>query len=104
MEPIPTELPLAPWSTGDVYHVKYLDETVDLRTPGRLGLFTVAEHSRAAKHADEQETLFALLRERLADRSDPVRLQAAYFLSLLNDPRTEPEIGICGSRRNAGDW
>jgi putative heme-binding domain-containing protein len=93
MEPIPTELPLAPWSTGDVYHVKYLDETVDLRTRGRLGLFTVAEHWRAAKHADEQEALFALLRERLADRSDPVRLQAAYFLSLLNDPRTEPEIG-----------
>ncbi len=90
--PIPADLPLAPWTTGDVYHVKYLDETVDLRTLGRLGLFTVAEHWRAAKHSDEQEALFGLLRERLADPSEPVRLQAAYFLSLLNDRRTEPEI------------
>ncbi len=54
-----------------------------MRTLGRIGMFTVAEHWNAAKHSAEQETLFALLRERLADPSESVRLQAAYFLSLL---------------------
>ena len=47
----------------------------------------------ASNHSAEQEALFTLLRERLVDPSEAIRLQAAYFLSLLNDRRTEPEIG-----------
>jgi putative heme-binding domain-containing protein len=93
-EPISASLPLAPWQSEDIYRVKYLDETVDLRTLGRLGLFTVAEHWNAQPHSTDQETLFELLRDRLSDSSDAVRLQAAHFLSLLNDPRSEPEIAV----------
>ncbi len=92
-EPIPAELPLTPWTTGDVYHVTYLDETVDLRTARPPRAVHGGRALARAKHSDEQEALFALLHERLADSSEPVRLQAAYFLSLLNDRRTEPDIG-----------
>jgi putative heme-binding domain-containing protein len=91
-KPIDPSLPLAPWAEDAIYKVRYFDETVDLRTLGRLGMFTVAEHWKAGKHTAEQEALFALLRERLADSSDRVRLQAAHFLYLLDDPRTEPLI------------
>jgi putative heme-binding domain-containing protein len=91
-KPIDASLPLAPWAEDAIYKVRYFDETVDLRTLGRLGMFTVAEHWKAGKHTAEQEALFALLRERLADSSDRVRLQAAHFLFLLDDPRTEPLI------------
>ena len=89
-KPITPSLPLSPWDTSEIYRVRYFDETVDLRKLGRLGMFTVAEHWKAGRHTNEQETLFALLRGRLADASEPVRLQAAYFLSLLDDSRSEP--------------
>jgi putative heme-binding domain-containing protein len=92
--PIAASLPLTPWPSADVYHVRYFDETVDLRTLGRLGMFTVAEHWNAQKHTDEQESLFTLLRGRLSDSSERARLEAAHFLFLLNDPRSEPEIGV----------
>jgi putative heme-binding domain-containing protein len=91
--PISASLPLAPWQSDDIYRVKYLDAKVDLRNLGRLGMFTVAEHWNAQKHSADQELLFALLSDRLADSSDAIRLQAAHFLSLLNDPRSEPAIG-----------
>jgi putative heme-binding domain-containing protein len=92
MKPIASSLPLSPWDSEDVYRVRYFDETVDLRKLGRLGMFTVAEHWKAGGHTHEQEALFGLLRERLADSSEPTRLQAAHFLSLLEDPRSEPLI------------
>jgi len=91
-KPIDRSLPLSPWSEDGIYRVRYFDEAVDLRTLGRLGMFTVAEHWKAGKHTDEQEALFALLRERLTDSNDRVRLQAAHFLYLLDDPRSEPMI------------
>ncbi|MBC8117226.1 MAG: c-type cytochrome, partial [Candidatus Saccharimonas sp.] len=69
-------------------------EPIDLRTLGRVGNYTVAEHWKALPHNDEQEQLFALLMERLDDTDDKVRLQAAHFLSLLNDPRSEPKIAL----------
>jgi len=90
--PIPKHLPLSPWRSEGVYHVQYADEKVDLRTFGRIGLFTLAEHWNAGKHTTEQEDLFALLQKRLDDTHEPVRLQAVHFLSLLNDARTEPRI------------
>jgi putative heme-binding domain-containing protein len=91
-KPIDAWLPLTAWPAADVYRVQYLDETVDLRKLGRLGMFTVAEHWKGHKHTAEQEALFALLRERLEDPGEGVRLQAAYFLSLLDDPRSEPVL------------
>ncbi len=90
---IPADLKLAPWRTEDAYTIKFADEKVDLRkVSDRIGLYTVADHWKASKHTAEQEQLFALLEVRLGDESEVVRSQAAYFLSLLNDARTEPLI------------
>jgi putative heme-binding domain-containing protein len=91
-KPIDPALPLAKWPEEDVYRVRFLDETVDLRKLGRIGMFTVAEHWNGHPHTVEQEALFALLRRRLDDADEKVRLQAAYFLSLLDDPRSEPAL------------
>ncbi len=92
--PLPDEAPLAPQQKEEANVILYADarESIDLRTLGRVGNFTVAEHWKALKHTDEQEQLFAILLERLEDKDDKIRLQAAHFLSLLNDPRSEPKI------------
>ena len=90
---ISSDLQLAPWRTEDAYTIKFADASIDLRKVNkRIGLYTVADHWKAAKHTAEQEQLFALLEVRLGDESEAVRSQAAYFLSLLNDARTEPLI------------
>ena len=86
--------PLAPQQKEEANIILFADEKepIDLRKFGRVGNYTVAEHWKALKHTAEQEQLFALLVERLSDDDDKVRLQAAHFLSLLNDPRSEPKI------------
>lgn len=88
-------MPLTVWRNPDeAYLIQYADEKekTDLRKFGRVGTYTVAEHWKAQKkHTDEQEQLFALLAARLDDREESVRLQAAHFLSVLNDPRSEPK-------------
>lgn len=90
---IPANLPLAPWRAEDAYTIQFVDAKVDLRQVNdRIGLYTVADHWKAAPHSPEQEQLFQMLEIRLADESEEVRSQAAYFLSLLNDSRTEPLI------------
>lgn len=87
------ELPLVPWRTPESSMIEFIDgRKVDLRALGRLGTYTVAEHWNAGQHTAEQEQLFALLAARLADEDEKVRLQAAHFLYLLNDSRTEPVI------------
>lgn len=86
-------LPLAPWTNPEeAYVIPYAGEKVDLRKFGRIGTYTVAEHWKAAKRSEEQEQLFALLLARLDDKDEPVRLQAAQFLLLLNDLRSEPKV------------
>ena len=87
---------MAPQQKEEANIILFADEKepIDLRTLGRVGNYTVAEHWKALKHTDEQEQLFALLMERLDDTDDKVRLQAAHFLSLLNDPRSEPKIAL----------
>lgn len=91
---IPDDAPLAPQQKEEANIILYADapEPIDLRTLGRVGNYTIAEHWNALKHTDEQEQLFAILLERLEDQDDKIRLQAAHFLSLLNDPRSEPKI------------
>lgn len=89
---IADNLPLAKWRNDDANVIQFIDAKVDLREYGRVGTYTVAEHWKAAPHTAEQEQLFALLKERLDDADERVRLQAAHFLSLLNDARTEPLI------------
>lgn len=90
--PVAAKAPLAPWRSQDAYTIQYAEEKLDLRQFGRVGTFTVAEHWKALAHTDEQKELFALLKARLADEDEQVRLQASHFLSLLNDSRTEPLI------------
>jgi putative heme-binding domain-containing protein len=72
--------------------IPFAEGTIDLRTLGRIGNYTVADHWRIGKHTDEQEALFALLLARLEDADEQVRLQAAHYLYLLNDPRSEPLV------------
>jgi hypothetical protein len=71
---------------------RYADGETDLRAAGRVGSYTAAEWWRAIKPNAEQQALFDLLRRALNDAADPVRLQAAYFLSLLRDAKSEPEV------------
>ena len=64
----------------------------DLASFGRIGSYTMAERWKVTEHSRDEEALFALLTRALDDRSDAVGLQAAYWLSLLHDPRSEPQI------------
>ena len=84
-------LRLAPWGER-ANIVQYHDEQLDLRKLGRMGLFTVADHWRAGQHSPDQEQLFELLVSRLEDSNDPIRQQAALFLNLLDDPRSQSRV------------
>jgi putative heme-binding domain-containing protein len=72
--------------------IRYADGEADLRSLGRVGSFTTAEYWKAINPDPEQRELFQLLTKLLDDPADPVRLQAAYYLSLLRDPETEPAV------------
>lgn len=91
---LPVDAALSPWrNEAEATVIQFADAKVDLKSLGRVGTYTVADHWKGLQHSVEQETLFALLMARLDDPHEPVRLQAAWFLSLLNDPRAEPKIG-----------
>jgi putative heme-binding domain-containing protein len=93
LKALPSYLPLEKPPSKDQYIIPFADATLDLRDGGvRIGNFTLADHWHAGKHTDEQERLFALLQERLADADTSVRGQAAHYLYLLNDPRSEPIV------------
>ena len=79
---------------GAFFKVKihYADGELDLRALGRVGSFNTAEYWKAIEPDREQRQLFDLLVKLLDDPADPVRLQAAYYLSLLRDPKTEPAV------------
>jgi putative heme-binding domain-containing protein len=68
------------------------DEAVELAKLGRIGSYTTAELWKAITPSAEQKTLFDLLMRGLKDSSEVVRLQAAYFLSLLRDSRSEVAV------------
>ncbi|HVX10323.1 MAG TPA: hypothetical protein VHC22_04040 [Pirellulales bacterium] len=89
---IPGGLPLASFPSDEQYVIQFADARVDLREHGRIGNFTVAEHWRVAEHSAEQEHLFALLLAKLEDADETVRLQAAHFLRLLNDVRSDSAV------------
>lgn len=80
-------------------HFADRSEVVDLRDLGRVGSYTIAEWWRAIEHKPEHESLFALLLAALEDGAPRVQAQAAYWLSLLRDPRSESRIEL--ARRNA---
>lgn len=87
----PEELKLSTWADRP-QRVQYADEKVDLRKLGRLGMYTMAGLWQATQHSPDQEKLFDLLAARLDDSSESVRLQAAAFLNLLDDPRSQSRV------------
>ncbi len=90
--PLPPGMKLDPFREEAAYVVHYADATIDLRTLGPMGQYTMADRWRQVKHTPEEEALFAQLLDLLKDPATSVRLEAAFFLSLLNDPRSEPEV------------
>jgi hypothetical protein len=91
-KPLHAQLPLAKLRDESACVIEYADGKIDLRERGRVGTFTVAEHWKADMHTEEQERLFKLLRKMLSDEDEPVRVQAARFLALLNDSRCAAEV------------
>jgi putative heme-binding domain-containing protein len=96
IEAPPKKLPLFYPANNAFFHGKMrfadTDDIVDLRDHGRVGSYTRAERWKALEPNAEEKALFNLLNQSLDDRAVPVRLQAAYYLSLLRDPRSEPRI------------
>ena len=92
----PADLPLALPAEGAFFKLKlpFADtaEPVSLTAKGRSGSFTMAKYWSTIARSAEQDKLFEILNERLDDSDRLVRLQAAYFLSLLRDSRTEERI------------
>ena len=81
-------VPPPDWQLGSVLGPKIHHEgrIVDLTQEGRIGSFTLPlywAHTRAGRAVE-----FDLLARALADGDAAVGRQAAYFLSLLDDPRT----------------
>ena len=69
----------------------YVDrEVVDLSKLARIGHYTIAGYWQKGSGSHQQQ--FDLLLNCLSDKSETVRLQAAYFLSLLKDKRSEAKI------------
>lgn len=92
LAPLPAELKLDYRSENALFTVNYADATINLRDQSRVGSFTMAEYWKSVPHSDEQEKLFDMLMQALDDESEAARLQAAYYLSLLNDARSAPRI------------
>ena len=69
----------------------YLDRrVVDLSQLARIGHYTIADWWQVADRSHWQH--FDLLMESLHDTDESIRLQAAWYLSLLKDERSEPLI------------
>ena len=92
LEKLDADLPLQDWPNEAVYKVAYDGAEFDVRKLGPVGIFTVAEHWAAKPPSKSQEKLFELLLQRLDDDQEVVRLQAAHFLGLLKDDRSEPKV------------
>ncbi len=69
-----------------------LDQPVDLAALGPMGSYTIATRWGATPPSPEQQLLFTALAGALDDRSSSVRLQAAWYLDLVNDPRSQPLV------------
>ena len=95
-ELLPANLPLHYEADGAFFkrNVPYVGEpaAIDLANVGRIGSFTTAEWWRANERTPEQKKLFELLMTALDDEDPRVQSQAAYYLSLLKDERSEPRI------------
>jgi putative heme-binding domain-containing protein len=90
--PLPAELPLRYESQNAQFVIQYADESVDLKKLGRVGSFTIAERWKTLPHSAQDQRLFQKLIDRLNDQDGRVAYQAGYFLSLLDDPKSEPLV------------
>ncbi len=85
------------YPTGSAFFRRQLQfadkkEPVDLADLGPVGSYTTAQRWAAVKPNEEETKLFNLLVTALDDPSSPVKAQAAYYLGLLRDPRSEPGV------------
>ena len=94
-KPIDPSLPLAAWPEEAAYRVQYLDATIDFAQARPHRHVHRRRALEGVKTLRRQEALFSLLREHLDDSAESVRLEAAYFLSLLNDPRANRRSPGC---------
>jgi putative heme-binding domain-containing protein len=99
-EPLDKSVPLEP---GRGYTVAYAGGVKeDLRQRGPTGNFTMADAWDSITKSQEEETLFALLLRRLQDADEKVARQAAFFLRLLDDARSEaPAAAVLGIKARA---
>ena len=99
-EPLDKSVPL---DAGNGYTVTYANGVKeDLRQRGPMGNFTIADAWDTGVRSDEDQTLFALLLHRLDDADEKVARQAAFFLRLLDDPRSERQATVATSSIPAG--
>lgn len=101
----PDSLPLSYNAGNAAFTLTFADadKPVDLRALSRVGSFTTAEWWKNVPRTDDDRQLVYLLVNSLADSSGDVVEQAAYFLSLLNDPQTESQIAEARRRVIAGE-
>jgi len=86
-QPLPLDIPLSMSQFG--LKVQYADGIVDLSQLGRIGHFTLAEAWGKMKPTADQQAAFDILDRRLQDADERVAKQAALYLRLLADPRTD---------------
>jgi putative heme-binding domain-containing protein len=91
-------VPVAYFSPNALFEIEYADERIDLKKLGRVGSFTIKEWWHAVEHTREQEALFARLVSMLDDTAETVRMQAAHYLYLLDDERSEPAVALVRER------
>jgi len=86
-QPLPLDIPLS--TSQFSLKAQYADGIVDLSPLGRIGHFTLAEAWGKMKPTADQQAAFDLLDRRLQDAEERVAKQAALFLRLLADARTD---------------
>jgi putative heme-binding domain-containing protein len=93
--PVPDGLKLDSRAQAGSYTIpNYYDSPkVDLRKLGPIGNCTMAQWWAAVKRTPEQDELFSLLDKSLSDPDQQIRYEAAFFLNILNDPRTSRHVG-----------
>ncbi|MDB5319904.1 MAG: heme-binding protein, partial [Phycisphaerales bacterium] len=84
--PLPDDWPVTPMKNA----VPYVGETVEFIS----GNFTIADSWAKRSRSTDEEKLFALLERRLDDAAQDNAKQAAFFLRLLNDPRTDARCTV----------
>ena len=86
-KPLPADCPL----DGATFSVttQYADKVEDLRQYGRIGAFALAGYWAKKTRTADEERMFDLLMRRLNDADERVAKQAAFYLRLLADPRTD---------------